>query len=63
MHLSASIIGLNMAKRERKLSVVPTGQMLLQYVRPPLKDSATSTTSVTTATTKVGTLRSHTSLE
>ena len=52
-----------MAKRERKLSVVPTGQMLLQYVRPPLKDSTTMTTSVTTAIMKVGRLRSHTSLE
>ena len=30
LHLSWSIRGRNMAKRERKLSVVPTGQMLLQ---------------------------------
>ena len=50
-----------MAKRERKLSVVPTGQMLLQYVRPPLKDRATITTSVTRAMMKVGRLRIHTS--
>ena len=30
LHFCVSIIGRNMAKRERKLSVVPTGQKLLQ---------------------------------
>ena len=29
-HFSLSIMGRNIAKRERKLSVVPTGQTLLQ---------------------------------
>ena len=53
--------GRNMAKREKKLSVVPTGQTLLQYARPPLKDSATITASVTSATMSVGRLRSQTS--
>ena len=55
-HLSVSIIGLNAAKRARKLSAVPTGQMLLQYVRPPRNAKATTTTSVIPATISTGTL-------
>ena len=61
LHFSVSIIGLKAEKRERKESVVPTGQMLLQYVLPPLKDSATMMTSVTAAIIKVGMLRIQTS--
>ena len=60
-HWLSSIIGRNMEKRERKLSVVPTGQMELQYVRPPLKERATMTTSVPMAIRREGTLLSHTS--
>ena len=44
--------GRNMAKREKKLSVVPTGQMVLQYVRPFFQARMTTTMSVTMATTK-----------
>ncbi len=51
---SVSMTGRNMAKREKKLSVVPTGQMVLQYVRPFFQARMTTTTSVTTATRKVG---------
>ena len=61
LHFSVSIIGRNIAKREKKLSVVPTGQMVLQYVRPFFQARMTTTTRVTTATMKVGRLRSQTS--
>ena len=62
LHTFASIIGRNIAKREKKLSVVPTGQMVLQYVRPFRQARMTTTTRVTAATMKVGRLRSQTSL-
>ncbi len=50
-----------MAKREKKLSVVPTGQMSLQYVLPPLQARTITITNVAAAMMNVGRLRIHTS--
>ena len=63
LHTFASIIGRNIAKREKKLSVVPTGQTVLHQVRPFLQARKATTTKVIAATMKVGRLRSQTSLE
>ena len=49
LHLSASIMGRNIAKREKKLSVVPTGHTVLQYVRPPIQARIVTTRKVTIA--------------
>ena len=53
--------GRNIAKRERKLSAVPTGQIELQYSRPFHHARTLRTTNVTPATMSVGRLFSHTS--
>ena len=50
LHLEGSITGRNRAKREKKLSVVPTGQMLLQYSRPVNHASRPTASKVTPAT-------------
>ena len=50
LHLSASITGRKMAKREKKLSVVPTGHMLLQYSLPVKNASKPTTRRVAAAT-------------
>ena len=55
LHLSASITGRNSAKREKKLRVVPTGQMLLQYSLPANQASRPTATRVTPATIITGT--------
>ena len=54
MHLSSSILIFSHEKRAKKLSIVPTGQIVLQYVRPPFQARMMITTSVTAAITNVG---------
>ena len=48
----------NLAK---KLSMVPTGQMVLQYVLPPRQANITRTTKVTAAMMNTGNERIHVS--
>ena len=50
-HFSVSKCIFSHEKRLRKLSRVPTGQMVLQYVRPLRHANTASTMSVTTAMT------------
>ena len=54
LHFSVSITGRNIAQREKKLSSVPTGQMVLHQVRPFLQARKAITTSVTAAMMTVG---------
>ena len=61
MHLSVSITGANTDQRDNRPRSVPTGQIVLQYVRPLRHASTASTTTVTTATTNVPILLIHTS--
>ena len=63
LHFVVSITGLNIEKREMNPSTVPTGQMVLQYVRPFLHAKMASATSVTTAMIITGRLFIHTSTE
>ena len=61
LHLSASITGRNIAKRESSPRAVPTGQIELQYSRPFHQARTLNTTKVTAATMSVGRLLSQTS--
>ena len=61
-HLSLSNCIFIHEYRDRKLSVVPTGQMVLQYVRPLRQASMKSMISVTAAIMSAGRLRIHSSL-
>ena len=54
LHFVVSIIGRKRAKREKKPNTVPTGQMVLQYVRPPNHDIIATTTNETAATMATG---------
>ena len=63
LHFSASKRTFSHEKRAKNDRIVPTGQIVLQYVRPPRQASTTSTTSVTKAITNTGSDRIHTSTE
>ena len=60
-HFEPSMRTFSHEKRARKLSIVPTGHIVLQYVLPPRQASTAMTTSVSEATTSVGRLFIHTS--
>ena len=61
LHLDLSITGRNIANREKKLRVVPTGQIVLHQVLPFFHARTTTATNVTAATIRVGRLLSQTS--
>jgi hypothetical protein len=61
LHLSVLIIGLSNENLEMNPNTVPTGQIVLQYVRPPLHANTTMAMRLTTATIITGMLLSHTS--
>lgn len=62
LHFPVSIIGRKIAKREKKLRIVPTGQMVLQYVLPLRAAKMKMIMNVTAAIINVGILLIHTSL-
>ena len=53
LHLLVSITGFSKEKREKNPNTVPTGQIVLQYVRPLRQASTARITNVRTAITKV----------
>lgn len=58
LHFSTSITGLKKEKRVTNPKTVPTGQIVLQYVRPLRQANRKRTTNVTSATPNVATLLS-----
>ena len=54
LHFDVLITGRKRAKREKNPKIVPTGQMVLQYVRPPNHDIIATTTNETAATMATG---------
>ena len=61
LHLSVSKWILNHENRAKKLKMVPTGQMVLQYVLPPRQANTTRITKVTAAIMNTGSERIHVS--
>jgi hypothetical protein len=59
LHLVVSITGFSIEKRERVPSSVPTGQMVLQYVRPLRHASVPVMMSVAAAMANVAMLFIH----
>ena len=62
LHFPASSTGRSNEKREKKPNTVPTGQMVLQYVRPLRYANIANRTNITTAMMNVGKLFSQTSV-
>ena len=63
LHLSVSIRGLSKAYFDKKPRTVPTGQIVLQYVRPFLQAKIANMTKLRIAIPIVARLRTHTSTE
>ena len=61
LHLSSLKWIFRNEKRAKKLSMVPTGQMVLQYVLPPRQANITRITKVTAAMMNTGNERIHVS--
>ena len=61
-HFEVSITGLNHEKRAMKPSTVPTGQIVLQYVRPFFQANIPIIIRVAAARRNAGRLRSQTSV-
>jgi hypothetical protein len=62
IHFSVSITGFKSEKRDNKPRTVPTGHIVLQYVRPLRQAKMAMMIKVTTATAKVDMLRITTSV-
>ena len=53
LHLEVSMVGFSSEKRDSMPRIVPTGQMVLQYVLPPRHANIPITNNVTAAIAKV----------
>ena len=62
LHLSSLKWIFRNENRAKKLSMVPTGQMVLQYVLPPRQANTTRITKVTAAIMSTGNERIHVSM-